>query len=126
MWRNIIYTATALPLAAFMAFVGWHKSFSSMADLARYGAYTAHLPEWIGRIAGLCEMLSALALIVGLVPKYRLAVPAAGVFIILSQIVSSIIHVQFAETGALLQNSLLALASALLVWLARNPNPRPN
>ncbi len=123
MVKRIAYASLALPLLAFMAFVGYHKVFSSMADLARYGAYTAHLPEWMGRILGFAEMASAAALLAGIMPGWRKGVKPAGIFIILSQILSSIIHVQHGETAALPQNAVIALVAALLIWLCR---PRPS
>ncbi len=119
MGKQIFYAMLALPLLAFMAFVGYHKVFSSIADLARYGAYTAHLPEWIGRILGFAEMASAAALLAGVMPGWRKGVKPAGIFIILSQILSSIIHVQHGETTALPQNAMIALVAALLIWLCR-------
>jgi hypothetical protein len=120
MVRHLLYVVIALPLAAFFAFVGWHKAFSPMADLARYGAYTAHLPEWIGRIAGWAEMASALALLAGINPKWRVALPWAAAFIIVSQIFSTIIHVQHDEMGSLPQNAVLSIAAAGLIILSRN------
>lgn len=116
---NILYAVIALPVAAFFAFVGYHKVFSSMADLARYGAYTAHLPEWIGRIAGLGEIASAAAMLAGINPNWRRALPIACGFVIVSQIVSSIIHIQHDELAALRQNGAIAVAAMVLIFLCR-------
>jgi hypothetical protein len=121
MIRHIVYTLITLPIAAFFAFVGYHKAFSSMADLARYGAYTAHLPEWIGRILGWAEIASTLALLAGINPQWRSRlVPPAGWFIILSQVVSSFIHIQHDEMSALPQNAVIALAAAVLIWISKS------
>lgn len=119
MVKKVAYAVLALPLAAFFAFVGWHKIFSSMADLAKYGAYTAHLPEWIGRAMGIGEVASALAVVIGIHPAWRRFVPMACGFIILSQILSSIIHMQHDEMAALPQNAVIAVMAAALVWLCR-------
>jgi DoxX-like family len=121
---NILYAVIALPMAAFFAFVGYHKVFSSMADLARYGAYTAHLPEWIGRIAGLGEIASAAAILAGINPKWRKALPMACGFVILSQIVSSIIHIQHDELAALRQNGVIAVVALVMIWLGRRGKER--
>jgi uncharacterized membrane protein YphA (DoxX/SURF4 family) len=121
---TILYAVIALPMAAFFAFVGYHKVFASMADLARYGAYTAHLPEWIGRIAGLGEIASAAAMLAGINPNWRRALPMACGFVILSQIVSSIIHVQHDEFAALRQNGVIAVAAVGLTWLGRQGKER--
>ena len=124
MIKNIVYAVIALPLAAFFGFVGYHKACSSMAELALHGAYTAHLPEWIGRAAGWAEIAAALALIAGIMPKWRGGVTTAAVFIVLSQIVSSIIHYQHGEMGPLPQNAVLALAAMALTYLAGFSKPR--
>jgi DoxX-like family len=126
MWKHAVYAFAAVALAAFFAFVGWHKAFSSMADLARHGAYTAHLPEWIGRVAGWMEMAGAVALVAGIYPGWRARlVPPAALFFILSQIASSIIHVQHDEAHMLPQNALIAGTAALLWWIARNSRTSP-
>lgn len=120
MWKWFAFGVLALPLAVFLAFVGYHKVFSSMVDLARYGAYTAHLPELMGRIIGCAEIASAAALLIGIIPNWRKGVRPAGLFIILSQIASSIIHFQHAETGALPQNAVIAIVAAALIGLTRD------
>lgn len=53
----------ALLLAAFFGFVGWNKAFAPLAELARHGAWTVHLPEWLGRLVGWSELALAAALV---------------------------------------------------------------
>lgn len=123
MWLHILRAASALPLAAFFAFVGWHKVFSSMAELAKHGAYTVHLPEWLGRIAGVTEMLCALALVAGIVPRWRAAAKWGAIYVFVSQIVAGSIHITFGETHSLPANARwMAMAAALFavcVWRTR-------
>jgi hypothetical protein len=38
--RRIILAALSLPLAAFFAFVGWHKAFAPQAELIRHHSWT--------------------------------------------------------------------------------------
>ena len=113
----------ALPLAAFFAFVGWHKVFSPIAELAKHGAYTIHLPEWLGRFAGVTEMLCALALVAGLLPRWRVAAKWGAVYVFVSQIVAGSIHIIYGEIQSLPANGQwMAMAAALYavcVWKAR-------
>lgn len=121
--RTILVALLALPLAAFFAFVGWHKTFSPVAELAKHGAFTVHLPEWLGRLVGVTEMLCALALLVGIVPRWRAAAKWGAVYIFLSQIVAGAIHTKYGEMHALPANAQwMAVAAALFVlciWKAR-------
>jgi uncharacterized membrane protein len=128
MLRHILCAAIALPLAAFFAFVGWYKTVSPLAELARHGAYTVHLPEWLGRCAGVTEMLCALALVVGIVPRWRVAAKWGAVYVFISQIIAGTIHVIHGETGALLANArwmaMAAILYVLCVWRPPKESPK--
>ncbi|UVO53094.1 DoxX family protein [Sphingomonas sp. SUN039] len=123
MVRTLLCAVLALPLAAFFAFVGWHKAFSPLAELVKHGAYTVHLPEWLGRIAGVTEMLCALALLAGIVPRWRVAAKWGAVYVFVSQIVAGTIHILYGETHSLPANGQrMAMAAALFavcVWPVR-------
>ncbi len=120
MGKRIAIAVLALLLAAFFAFVGWHKTFSPLTELKKHGAYTVHLPEWLGRFAGVTEMLCALALVAGTVPRWRAAAKWGAVYVFLSQIVAGAIHIQHGETNALPANArwmaMAAVLYLLCVW----------
>ncbi len=120
MSRNLWCVLLALPLAAFFAFVGWHKTVSPLSDLAKHGAYTAHLPEWLGRLAGVTELLCALALVAGIVPRWRSAAKWGALYVFGSQIIAGTIHIMYGETQSLPANARwMAMAAALYavcVW----------
>jgi predicted tellurium resistance membrane protein TerC len=113
-----ICSALAVLLAAFFAFVGFNKAFASIADLARYGAWTIWLPEALGRAVGWSEMGCAVGLLGALAPRFRTIARIAAAILILNQLVAAATHAAHGETGALPQNAvliaLLALVAALL------------
>lgn len=125
--RAAILLVLAWPMAAFFVFVGWYKAFASMAELASHGAWTAHVPAWIGRPMGWTEMLGAVVMAVVALP----AVPAvrllrgpaawAAVWLAASQIVSAAVHVTHGEAAALPQNVFLFVALLVIAWLCRTP-----
>ncbi len=123
MVRTLLCTALALPLAAFFAFVGWHKAFSPMSVLAKHSAFTVHLPESLGRFVGATEMLCALALLAGIVPRWRVAAKWGAVYVFVSQIVAGTIHIRYGELHVLPANGRwMAMAAALFavcIWPAR-------
>ena len=123
MGRSFLCAALALPLAAFFAFVGWHKTVSPLSELAKHGAYTAHLPEWLGRFAGVTEMLCVLALLAGIVPRWRVAAKWGAVYVVASQIVAGSIHIIYGEIHSLPANArwmVMAMALyAVCVWRTR-------
>jgi hypothetical protein len=120
--RRLTLVATALPLAGFFGFVGWHKTFDSMLDLTRYHAWTAHVPEWIGRPIGLSELAGSLALLAAAYPPYWRWTRIAALWLASTQIVSTAIHVQHQEADFVHQNSLLFAALILVAVLVRNPD----
>lgn len=113
MAKRIAGLILSLPLAAFFAFVGWNKAFASLADLAKYGAWTVHLPEPVGRGVGWSEMACAIAL---LVPRAR---PIAALLLIANQLAAAAVHLAHGETGALPQNAVLILLLASIAFFAR-------
>jgi uncharacterized membrane protein YphA (DoxX/SURF4 family) len=120
MARRVLATILLLPMATFFAFVGWHKSVDSLADLARYHAWTVHLPEWAGRLVGWSELACAAALVMGL-RSPRIGRIAALV-LIANQVVASGFHAAAGELSALPQN-LVLIAMALGVALFLPPSP---
>jgi DoxX-like family len=118
--RRIAAHAAVLPLAAFLGFVGWHKTFSPLADLAVYGSWTVHLWEPLGRLVGLSEMACALALVLPLVwsgaDKAR---RWACLYFIANQIAAAGVHFAHGESHALPQNALLIALSLLVLWGSR-------
>lgn len=113
MVTRILCVALAAPLAVFFAFVGWHKATSPISELAKHGAYTVHLPEWLGRLAGVTEILCAIALIVGVLPRWRRAAQWGAVYVFVSQIIAGTIHIIYGEVQSLPANGLwMAIAVA--------------
>ena len=116
--RFAVAAVIAVLVAAFFAFVGYNKAFASLADLARYGAWTIWLTEWIGRLVGWSEMLCAAGLLCIFIARYRHLVSVAALILIVNQLAAAAVHASHGETGALPQNAvliaLLALVAALL------------
>jgi DoxX-like family len=105
-------------LAAFFGFVGWNKAFASLEDLARYGAWTFHLPEWLGRAVGWSEMALALGLLAALAGKPRLA-HLSALLLVANQLAAGAVHLTRGETAALPQNAVLIALLSLIVWAVR-------
>lgn len=93
----------AVPLAAFFAFVGWNKAFAPLADLARHGAWTVHLPQWLGRAVGGSELACAALLLV----------------LVANQACAAAVHLAHGEAAALPQNAVLMALLIALAWLGR-------
>lgn len=108
-------------LAAFFGFVGWNKAFAPLEDLARYHAWTVHLPEWLGRAVGLSEMALALGLLAVLIRKPRIICTAA-LLLIVNQLVAALVHLTHGEASALPQNAVLIALLALTARAARPAN----
>lgn len=122
MRRSISLAAALLGLllAAFLAFVGWHKTFSPLADLARHGSWTVHLWEPLGRLVGLSELACALALALPLVwPRAAPARRWACCYFIANQIVAAGIHAAQGEAHALPQNAVLVALAVTIFALDR-------
>lgn len=109
-----LIAALCVPLALFFAFVGWNKAFASLADLARHGSWTVHLPEWLGRIVGWSEMLLALGLMAGLARPRRSLAAISALALVANQLVAAFVHFTHGETAALSQNFVLILLLTLV------------
>jgi uncharacterized membrane protein YphA (DoxX/SURF4 family) len=113
---TMLARAIALLLAAFFAFVGWHKLVSPLADLQRYHSWTAYLPELPGRIVGMSELICAAALVLSIVSKYRAAAGVAAAVLIANQLIAAAVHWTHQEIAALPQNgALIALLLAVML-----------
>lgn len=103
----------ALLLAAFFGFVGWNKAFAPLAELARHGAWTVHLPEWLGRLVGWSELALAAALLA--VPVRPAIGRIAALALVANQIAAGLVHLARGETAALPQNAVL-IVMLLALW----------
>ena len=103
----------ALLLAAFFGFVGWNKAFAPLAELARHGAWTVHLPEWLGRLVGWSELALAAALLA--VPVRPSIARIAALALAANQIAAGLVHLARWETAALPQNAVL-IVMLLALW----------
>ena len=110
-----LIAALCLPLALFFAFVGWNKAFASLVDLARYGSWTIHLPEALGRLVGWSEMLCAMGLLAGLFIRGRRFSQIATLVLLANQLIAALMHARHGDVAALPQNAVLI---ALLLGLA--------
>lgn len=111
----------ALLLAAFFGFVGWNKAFAPLAELARHGAWTVHLPEGLGRLVGWSELALAAALLA--VPVRPSIARIAALALVLNQIAAALVHGALGETAALPQNAVL-IVMLLALWGAAREQRR--
>jgi uncharacterized membrane protein YphA (DoxX/SURF4 family) len=114
-----LIAALSLPLALFFAFVGWNKAFAPLADLARHGAWTVHLPEAIGRLVGWSELACALALAGAVLSPARRIAHLAALALIANQVAAAAVHAAQGQVAALPQNAVLVAMLAALAWLTR-------
>lgn len=119
-----LIAALCLVLGLFFGFVGWNKAFAALPDLARYGSWTVHLPEWLGRLVGWSEMLLAAALLGVLFARTRRWTRPAALVLVVNQLCAGLVHLQSGETAALPQNAVLIALLFLIAWGAR-PDPIP-
>ncbi|MFM6933641.1 MAG: DoxX family protein [Novosphingobium sp.] len=115
-----LIAALCLLLAAFFAFVGWNKAFASLADLARFGAWTVFLPEWAGRLVGWSEMALAAGLLAVFGPRRRTIARWSALLLIANQAVAALVHLTHGETAALPQNGVLIALLAIVALFARS------
>ena len=116
--RLALIAALSLPLAAFHAFVGWHKAFSPHAELVLHKAWTAHLPIALGKAVGLLELLLTVLLLAALLrPRLaRLGMGVCAAFVIM-EAVSLLTHQIMRDGAPALQNVLTIALTAFLGWL---------
>lgn len=112
-------------LAAFFAFVGYHKAFSPLAELAQHRVWTLALPEPAGRIVGWSELLCAALLLGYGAAATRLWAAAAALVLIANQFVAAAVHTFRGEVDALPQNAILVGLLALVVLAARHDRQQP-
>ena len=123
LWRRVAVVLIGWPLAAFFGFVGWHKATATMAQLATYHAWTAHVPEWIGRPIGWLEMVTAIALLAAISQRIWPMARWLGMVVAATQFVSSAIHLKRGEASLIAQNVVLVAGLAAFFWLTR-PTPQ--
>jgi len=104
----------ALLLAAFFGFVGWSKATVPLVELARYHAWTVFLPEWLGRLVGISEVILAAGLLAVLVPPRRALAGWSALLLIFNQLAAAIVHAWHGEVAALPQNGVLIALLALV------------
>lgn len=116
--RTVLLAALTLLLGAFHAFVGWHKAFSSHAELVRHSAWTMHLPMWLGRLVGWTEMIATAALLLALVRPMlaRMGVVVCAVFVVM-ELAAAATHYATQDGGSLTQNAVTISLTVLLAWL---------
>lgn len=117
---TVLAIMVATLLAAFFAFVGYHKAFASPADLAQHKVWTLALPEWAGRLVGWSELLLAAVLLGFAVPRLRFLAAGAAALLIVNQFAAGVVHWLRGEADALPQNSVLIALLALVGLVARN------
>lgn len=120
----VIAALTSLLLAAFFGFVGWSKTTASLEELARHQAWTVYLPEWLGRIVGVSEVILALGLVAMLVPARRALAQWSALLLILNQVCAAAVHAWQGETAALPQNAVLIGLLAVVAAAARSENQK--
>ncbi len=104
----VVTTLTALLLAAFFGFVGYMKTFASLTTLAQHHAWTVALPEWLGRVVGVSELLCAAGLLAALSLRGKLAwAERIAAVLIVNQAAAAAVHLSRSETDALPQNAVL-------------------
>lgn len=120
---TVLAIGVATLLAAFFAFVGYHKSFAPLAELAQHRVWTLALPEWAGRLVGVSEMLMAAALLAMMRPGLRVWAAVAAGLLIVNQLIAAGVHWSRGEADALPQNAVLVTLLGLVGLAARIQQP---
>lgn len=121
---TVLAIVIATLLAAFFAFVGYHKAFAPLAELAQHRVWTLALPVRAGRLVGWSELLLAAVLLGVWMAGLRRWAGAAALVLMVNQIAAGIVHATRGETDALPQNAVL-IGLLLLVALAAWSRPVP-
>lgn len=116
---TVLAILVATLLAAFFGFVGYHKSFAPLAELAQHRVWTLALPAWAGRLVGASELLLAGALLAMLLPRFRAWAALAAALLIVNQLAAAGVHWSRGEGDALPQNVVLIVLLALVGLVAR-------
>lgn len=113
--------ALAVIIGGFSLFVGYHKVFSPLEELAQHDAWTAHLPIAVGRIIGALELIAATVLICALpFPRLARVGTVAAIWITLNHAVATVVHVIYQEHNKLPQSAVsIALCLTLVALYAR-------
>jgi uncharacterized membrane protein YphA (DoxX/SURF4 family) len=117
---RIIAVLLSLAVAAFFAFVGYMKTTAPLTDLAKYHAWTVHLPEWLGRAVGLSEMACALLLLAGMARPRWGEIGAA--ILLINQLFAAAVHFSQGEMAALPQNGVITALCLVIFILLRLPS----
>lgn len=119
--RRSIAALLSLLLAAFFAFVGYMKATAPVSELAKYHAWTVHLPEWLGRTVGWSEIACALLLLVGAIkPRWG---RAGALALLINQLFAAAVHFNQGEMAALPQNGVIVALCIATSTLLAPSNP---
>lgn len=104
----LVLILLAVVIGGFSLFVGYHKAFSPLEELARHSAWTIHLPLLLGRALGLMEIAGAAILILSLPFRRHARVGTlAGGWIGLNHTVAAMVHIAHAEWHTLTQSAIM-------------------
>lgn len=108
----------AIVIGGFSLFVGYHKAFAPLEELAKHSAWTIHLPVLLGRTLGILEIASAAVLILALpLRRYaRIGTLMAG-WIGLNHAVAAVVHIIHAEWHTLTQSAVMITLCVVMTWL---------
>jgi hypothetical protein len=104
----------SLMLAAFLGFVGYHKTFSPLVELAKHKAWTVHLWEPLGRMIGVSELLCATALVASI--RWKHGRRWVALYLVANQLAAAATHSLKGEFAALPQNFVIIMLAAFLLW----------
>ena len=123
---RLVASGIALTLAAFFGFFGYFKTFVPLATLAQHHAWTVVLPEWLGRIVGVSELLTALILALGaFLPAMRRPAAIAAGYLIVNQGCAALVHLTHGESAALPQNAVLTALCLIEIAAIHFGSPKP-
>jgi DoxX-like family len=111
-------------LAMAFGFFGFMKATLPMAELARHGAWVAHLSPAIARAVGVSEMVCAIAISPLVSWRHVSIVRASAMLLLLNQCAAISMHLLNGQPGALALNALwCALAFWILAvyWIVQPP-----
>lgn len=104
----IVLILLAVVIGGFSLFVGYHKAFSPLEELARHSAWTIHLPVLLGRALGILEIAAAGAMILSLPFRGFARIGAlCAAWITLNHAVAAVVHIIHAEWHTLTQSAVM-------------------
>lgn len=124
---RIFARIAALLLAAAFGFFGYFKSFAPRAVLEQHHAWTTALPDLLGRVVGLSELLAAALLLIfgAIIPARGRIAAGVALYAIINQCCAALVHIARGESAALPQNALLAGLALLIIVAARTDPGQP-